>query len=100
MWLKTNKIKSVEAETEIIVITGLASKIFKAVIINILHMVKNLKENMNIIMKKRRPKHKKEPHGIFRGKNTTCKMKNSLDGVNNGLKESISELGDIAIETI
>lgn len=63
-------------------------------------MVKNLKEGMNIIMKKRRPKNKKEPHGIFRGKNTTYKMKNPLDGVNSRLKESISELEDIAIETI
>lgn len=59
-------------------------------------MIKNLNESMNIIMKKRR---KKEPQRIFRGKNT-CEMENSLDGVNSGLEESISELEDIAIETV
>lgn len=53
-----------------------------------------------IIENRRQKKNKKEPHEIFSSKNTTCEMKNLLDGVKSRLEESISELEDIAIETI
>lgn len=96
MRLETRKkVKPVEAEAEITEMTELANKIFKIATRNILHMFKNLKKNMNTIIKNRRhekTKPKKEPHRIFGGKNTICEMRNSLDGVKSRLEDSVSEL--------
>lgn len=55
MRLETRKkVKPVEAEAEITEMTELANKIFKIATRNILHMFKNLKKNMNTIIKNRR----------------------------------------------